>query len=266
MVNIRSKPLKQHLPLEEELMRTHVTKPYLVAVLVLILATTALMAASPTVEALTPDTAAKVALTGSTVNANVTVGVKAGNWMEYTATYEGTDAPPDEYANWFKFQITEVQGTTITGKMTYEMLNGTTTTNSFTYDLKTGVMNFLVVPAGLKYADVFYHEDYGNITIAGSEEGTYAGGTRTAFYATINNITVYWDKPTGIFLQSKQVLNDTDITQTVTISATNLWIDPNTTDNSEMDQIVFYAKVIAVVVVVAIIAVMLIRTMKKKEK
>jgi hypothetical protein len=247
-------------------MRIHVTKSSLVAVLVLVLTTTAFMAASPTVAALTPDTAAKVALTGSTVNANVTVGVKAGDWMEYTVTYEGTDDTPEEYANWFKFQITDVQGTNITAKMTYEMLNGTTITSSNTYDLKIGVLQLLVVPAGLKYADVFYHEDYGNITIAGTEEGTYAGRTRTAFYATFTEKTVYWDKPTGIFLQSEQVLDDTDITQTVAISATNRWTDPNAADDSEMDQIVFYAKVIAVVAVVAIIAVLLIRTMRNRGK
>ncbi len=269
MVNIRSKPLKQHLHSEEELMRTHTTKPSLIAILVLILATTALIAASPTVVALTPDTAAKVALTGSTVNANVTVGVKAGDLMEYNVTYVGSGDPPEEYANWFKFQITDVQGTSITGKMTYEMLNGTTTTSSHTYDLKTGVLQLLVVPAGLTYADVFYHEDYGNITIAGTKEDTYAGATRTAFYATFTEKKVYWDKPTGIFLQSEQeILNDNNetIEQTVTISATNRWIDPNASDNSEVDQIVFYAKVIAVVAVVAIIAVLLLRMMKKRKE
>jgi len=269
MVNMRSKPLKQHLPLEEELMRTHVSKPSLVAVLVLILTTTAIIAASPTVEALTLDTAAKVALTGSTVNANVTVGVKAGDWMEYNVSYVGSGDPPEEYPNWFKFQITDVQETSISANMTYEMLNGTTTKSSHTYDLKTGVLQLLVVPAGLTYADVFYHEDYGNITIAGTEEGTYAGGTRTAFYATFNEIKVYWDKPTGIFLQSKQeILNDNNetIEQTVTISATNRWIAPNASNNSEIDQILFYAKIIALVAVVAIIAVLLLRMMKKRGK
>ncbi|MBN1785271.1 MAG: hypothetical protein JW815_05995 [Candidatus Bathyarchaeota archaeon] len=247
-------------------MKTHVTNTSLVAFLVLILTTTALVDASPTVVELTPDTAAKVALTGSTVNANVTVGVKAGDWMEYNVTYVGSGDPPEEYANWFKFQITDVQGTSITGKMIYEMLNGTTTTSNHTYDLKSGVLNLLVVPAGLKYADVFYHEDYGNITIAGTEESTYAGGTRTAFYATFTEKKVYWDKPTGIFLQSEQVLNGTEIAQKVMISATNRWIDPNASDNSEIDNIVFYAKIIAVVATVAIIAVLLIRMMKKREK
>ncbi|MGD2067032.1 MAG: hypothetical protein PVI43_07700 [Candidatus Bathyarchaeota archaeon] len=248
-------------------MRTRVTKPSLAAVLVLVLATTALMLASPAVEALTLATTNRVVLTGSTVNSNVTVGVKAGNWMEYNVTYGGEGSPPESYPTWFRYHITEVQETNITATITYESINGEISDVTNTYDLKTGVLELLVVPAGLKYADVFYHENYGNITIAGTEEDTYAGVTRVAFHTTFDNITVYWDKPTGIFLQSEQVLNNTDVSQKVTISATNLWYNPSTApDNSELDQIVFYAKVVAVIVVVAIIAVLLMRTIKKKEK
>jgi hypothetical protein len=250
-------------------MRNRVTKPSLAAVLVLVLATTSLMVASPAVEALTLDATDKVALTGSTVNANVTVGVKAGDWMEYNVTYGGVGSPPESYPIWFRYHITEVQGTNITASLTSEAVNGQSNTIPNTYDLKTGVLELLVVPAGLSYADVFYHEKYGNITIAGTEEGTYAGGTRNAFHTTFDNITVYWDKPTGIFLKSEQeFLNDDNqtVTQTVMISATNLWIDPNAADNSELDQIVFYAKIIAVVVVVAIIAVLLLRMIKKRGK
>lgn len=249
------------------MMRALVTKPSLAAVLVLVLSTTLLTAVSPMVEALTLDITDKVALTGSTVNANVTVGVKAGDWMEYNVTYRGAGNPPESYPTWFRYHITEVKGTNMTATLTSEAVNGQSTKITNTYDLKTGILELLVVPAGLTYADVLYHEKYGNITIAGTEYGTYAGGTRTTFYGTFDDIKVYWDKPTGIFLQSEQeFLNDDNQTvrQTVTISATNLWIDPNAADNSETDQIVFYAKVIAVVVVVAIIAVLLIRTLKKR--
>lgn len=250
-------------------MRTLVSKPSLAAVLVLVLTTTLPMAASPAVEALTLDATDKLALTGSTINANVTVGVKAGDWMEYNATYGGAGNPPESYPTWFRYHIKEVKGTNITATITSEAVNGQTTEITNKYDLKTGVLELLVVPAGLTYADVFYHEKYGNITIAGIEDGTYSGVTRTAFHTTFDNITVYWDKPTGIFLQSEQEFLNTDnqtVTQKVTISATNLWIDPNVVDNSEMDQIVFYAKIIAVVVIVAIIVVLLIRTIRKKEK
>ncbi|PVX26342.1 MAG: hypothetical protein CW716_06235 [Candidatus Bathyarchaeum sp.] len=248
-------------------MRTRVTKPSLAAVLVLVLATTALISASPAVQALTLDTTNKVALTGSTVNANVTVGVKAGDWMEYNVTYMGASDPPQEFPNWFRFRITDVQDTNITAEMTFEALDGQISTHSNTYDLKIGVLNLLVVPAGLTYADIFYHQDHGNITIAGTESATYAGITRVAFYAIFDEKEVNWDKATGIFLQSEQVLNETDVAQKVTLSATSLWYDPSTApDNSELDQMVFYAKVIVVIAVVAIIAFLLLRTLKKRGK
>lgn len=249
-------------------MRTQVTKPSLATVLVLILAVTSLMTVVSTAEAYTLDETATTVLTVNPINSNVTVGVKAGNWMEYTATYVGVADPPEEYPNWFRFHITDVQETTITATMTYEMINGTTTTSSHTSDLKTGVMNLLVVPAGLTYADVFYHEKYGNITIIDTETGTYAGQTRTAAYAIFDNKKVYWDQYTGISLQSEQqVLNDDNqtVAQKVTLSATNLWQDPNAPNNSETDQIVFYAKVVAVIVVVAIIFFLLLRLRKRQK-
>ena len=250
-------------------MRPLFSKESLSAVLVLALFTTLLMTTSPMVEAITLDDANKFALTGSTINANVTVGVKAGDWMEYTVTYGGSANPPESYPIWFRFQIKEVQGTNITATITYESVKGAVSDVTSTYDLKTGVLELLVVPAGLTYADVFYHEKYGNITIAKTEDGAYAGGIRTACHATVDNITIHWDKPTGIFLQSEQEFLNNDnqtVTQKVRIASTNLWINPNAINNSEMEQIVFYAKVIAVFVVVAIIVVFLLLTIRKKGK
>ena len=249
-------------------MRTQVTKASLTAVLVLILTVASLMTVVSTAEAYTLDETAKTVLTGSTINSNVTVGVKAGNWMEYTATYVGAADPPDDYPNWFRFKITDVQETTITATLKYEMVNGTTTTNSYTCNLKTGVLQLLVVPAGLTYADVFYHEKYGNITIVDTETGTYAGQTRTAAHAIFDGIEIYWDKHTGIFLQSEQqVMNDDNqtVAQKVTLSATNLWQETNAADNSETDQIVFYAKVVAVIAVVAVIVFLLLRLRKSRK-
>ena len=247
-------------------MRIRVTTQPWTAFLVLFLVTTSFMVASPTVQALTPDATGKVTLTGSTINSNVTVGVKSGDWMEYKVTYGGDGDPPESYPTWFRYDIKNVQGTSITATITYESINGVISNVTNTYNLKTGVLNLLVVPAGLTYADVFYHEQYGNITIAGTEEGTYAGIKRTAFQATFDNITVYWDKPTGIFLKSEQEFFNYDnltVTQHVQISATNLWFDPNAVDNSELDQIVFYAKVVAVVLVAVIVVVLLTRLRKR---
>ena len=250
-------------------MRTQVTKPFLAIILVLVLTATSLMATVSTAEALNLDTPAATALTMNPINSNVTVGVKAGNWMEYTATYTGAADPPEGYPAWFRFQIINVQGTIITANMTYEALNGTISKSSHNYDLKTGVLQLLVIPAGLTYADVFYHQDYGNITISGTEDGSYAGETRTAVYANFDNIEAYWDQYTGVFLDSEQQVLNADnqtVAQKVTISATNLWGDTATaSDNSELDQIMFYAKIIVVVAIAAIIVVLILRLMKRRK-
>lgn len=246
-------------------MRTRINKPFLATILVLVLTATLLMMASPIAEAINVDTTATVVFTANPINSNVSVGVKSGDWMEYNVTYIGAAAPPEDYPTWFRFHITKVQGTSITANMTYEAVNGTISTSSYTYDLKRGVLQLLVVPAGLTYADVFYHEKYGNISIADTESGTYAGETRTAVHAIFDDIEAYWDKATGIFLESEQVLdsNNKTVAQQVMIAATNVWQDPTTApDQSGLDQIVFYAKVIAVIAIVAIIVVLLIRIKK----
>ena len=243
-------------------MRTRVNKPFISTILVLVLTATLLMTASPTAEALTLDTPAKTVLTGNPINSNVSVGVKQGDWMEYNVTYIGAAAPPEDYPTWFRFQITKVQGTSITADMTYEAVNGTISTSSYTYDLKTGVLQLLVVPAGLTYADVFYHEKYENISIADTESGTYAGETRTAVHATFDDIEAYWDKETGIFLQSEQVLdsNNKTVAQQVMIAATNVWHYPTAApDQSGLDPNVVNGVAIAVIVIVGIIAFFIIR-------
>ncbi|MCZ2808898.1 MAG: hypothetical protein O2V44_06060 [Candidatus Bathyarchaeota archaeon] len=246
-------------------MRTRVNKPSLATVLVLVLTATLLMMASPTAEASTLDTVDSVVLTGVPINSNVTVGVKPGDWMEYNVTYVGAADPPENYPTWFRFHITKVQETIITADLTYEAVNGTISTSSHTYDLKTGVLQLLVVPAGLTYADVFYHEIYGNISIAGTETGTYVGETRTAVHGIFDEIEVYWDKATGIFLESGQVLesNNKTVAQQVMIAATNVWQDQTTApDQSGLDPIVLYAIVVAVIAIVAITVFFL--TQKKK--
>lgn len=245
-------------------MRTRVNKPFIATILVLVLTATLLMMASPIAEALNVDTTAAVVFTAEPTDSDVSVGVKQGDWMEYNVTYIGGDGP-EEYPKWIRFHITNIQGTSITADLTYERVNGTITTVSGTDDLKTGVLQFLVVSAALNVGDPVYHESYENITINGTESGTYAGETRTAVYATFDGIKVYWDKATGIFLQSEQILeyDNKTVAQLVMISETNVWQEPTTdTDNSGLDSTVLYAIIIAVIAIVAITAFFLIQ--KKK--
>ena len=66
---------------------------------------------------------------------------------EYNITYTGT--PPDYYPSWVRIDVTNIQGTSITATLTVERLNGTSDTDSGTFDLETGVLDLLLIPAGL---------------------------------------------------------------------------------------------------------------------
>ena len=94
-------------------------------------------------------------LSQSYVLAQIAVGVKAGNWIEYNISYSGS--PPDFYPAWIRIDVTNVQGTKITADLSGEQLDGTLVTNSGTYDLETGVLDLLLIPAGLDVGNKFYH-------------------------------------------------------------------------------------------------------------
>lgn len=192
-----------------------------------------------------------VVVSSVAVMAEVTVGVKEGDWIEYDVTYTGS--PPNEYPKWVRIEITNIQGTSITADLTVERLDGTSDTNSGTFDLETGVLDLLLIPADLDVGDDFYHEDFGNITIAGKEEHTYAGGERTAVYATIDQTALHWDKTTGILLQSDQTADN--FTQEFLADKTNMW----QAQIFGLEPTVFYVLIVAILVIIVLVAVFLLK-------
>lgn len=160
-----------------------------------------------------------VMLSPVSVLADVSVGVKEGDWIEYNVSYTGS--PPNNYPKRVRIEVTSIQGTSITADLTVERLDGTSDTNSGTFNLETGVPDLLLIPVNLDIGDEFYHEDFGNIAIGGTEEHTYADANRLVNYATINQIVFRWDKTTGILLQSDQSADD--FTQKFLVDETNIW-------------------------------------------
>ena len=185
------------------------------------------------------------------VRAEVSVGVKEGDWIEYNVTYTGS--PLDEYPKWVRIEITNIQGTSIAADLTVERLDGTSDTNSGTFNLETGVPDLLLISASLDIGDEFYHEDFGNIAIAGKEEDTYAGGKRTVIYATIHQIALHWDKTTGILLQSDQSADN--FTQKMLADKTNMW----QAQIFGLEPTILYALIVAILVIIAIVAIFLFR-------
>lgn len=193
----------------------------------------------------------------SSVNvlAQVSVGVKEGDWIEYNLSYTGS--APDEYPKWIRIEITKVQGTNITIDLKKEKLDGSSGTNTGTFNLETGFPELLLVPAGLDVGDEFYHEDYGGVTIAGTEEHTYAGAKRTVVHATLDlaaanvHAELHWDQATGILLQSSQSADN--FAQEMVGDKTNLW----NTQSFLLEPAIPYILIIVIVAIVAIVALFL---------
>jgi len=196
----------------------------------------------------------------SVVSAQVSVGVKKGDWVEYQSTYTGT--PPELSSDFFRFEILKVNGTIITYEGITDFLNGTRKDSVYTADISVSDaidFGFFVIPSNLPDSGTFYSGDkaIGNLTVNGVEERTYAGVKRVTVSAKLgNSSTWYWDKDTGVLLE----LNDfrTDYSLVVKAERTNIW----QTQLFGINQTAFYAIVISVVAVVVLMSILVLQRKK----
>lgn len=186
-----------------------------------------------------------------TALAQVSVGVKPGDWIEYSISYTGS--PLDSYPKWIRFDIIDVQGTNITTDLEIERLDGRSDKNSGIFNLETGVPDLLIIPAGLDVGDDFYHEDFGKNNITRIQYFTFAEAKRTLVSAHIENIALLWDKSTGVLVQSIQYENN--FNQTLSAEKTNMW----QAQIFGLDPLIFYVLVLAVVVLIIVITLFLYR-------
>jgi len=185
------------------------------------------------------------------VLAQVSVGVKNGEWIEFNVDYIGN--PPDSYPEWVRLEVTNIQGTGITADLTIKRRDGTSDTNSGTFDLEIGVPELLLIPAGLEVSDKFYHEDVGEIEILWIEDNTYAGAKRTVVVASVFEVLFHWDKSTGILVQADQ---STDaFTEIWLVEKTNMWH----AQLFGLDSTIFYILIVTILAIIAIIAIFLYR-------
>jgi hypothetical protein len=179
------------------------------------------------------------------------VGVEAGDWIEYDITYSGS--PPDYYPKWIRIDVTNVQGTKITADLSGEQLDGTSVSNSGTYDLETGVIDLLLIPAGLDVGNRFYHQAFGNITITNAEENIYANSKRVVIISTVQQASMHWDKETGILLQADQSTDD--FNQQFVIEKTNIW----QSETFGIDSSILYVLIIATAIILVILVIFIIK-------
>ena len=196
----------------------------------------------------------------ATVSAEISVGVKEGDWIEYNVVLTGTP-PYSPYPTTIKIEILSVQGTNVTLNGTLKS-DGIQETITITVDLETDTPDGFIVPANLNNGDTFY-DNGGYITISGVEKRTYAGVSRSVVYTTYSedNVTgtFYWDKTTGVLVEASQ--SGVNYTMSVKVSKTNMWqAQPF---GLPIDPTLFYVLIIVAIVIVATVAFFMIRRRKK---
>ena len=176
------------------------------------------------------------------------VGVKAGDWIKYKVVETGN--PISEYnITWASMDITNVQGPVITVNVLTQYGNGTLLPeNGINLNVQTGAIgDGFFVPIGLKPGDQ-YSTEYEGIINMTSIEHTEAGGASRAVLVGVTSQSVYkWDEQTGIMVSATSTLPG--CVMYTTASATNLW----TPQILGLNQALFYAIVISIIVVMAVL-------------
>lgn len=199
-----------------------------------------------------------ISLTLTTVVAEIQVGVKKGDWIEYKAVFTGT--PPERHeVTWARTEVIDVQGTVINLNVTTKFANDSLLSEPVTLNLATGQLgDEFIIPANLDVGDSFFDKYHGNVTITKIEERTYAGAKRTVISATLGQNTYYWDKATGVLVEG--ISEFPDFTIHSIIEKTNMWHP----QMFGLEPTIFYALlIITVILIAAALACFVMR--KKKE-
>jgi hypothetical protein len=186
------------------------------------------------------------------VSAEIEVGLKPGDWMEYNVTISG-EVPELHDVSWCRFDIIAVDVKHVYVDVTWRFVNGDEETESHTLKLETGqIGDCFIIPANLNEGDEFQSPE-GNITISEVETQTCAGATRSVMSASTPETLFYWDRSTGILVEANSTYPDFSIFTKA--DKTNIW-QPQIFG---LDQTVFLVLVIALVVTALAAAIFLIR-------
>lgn len=143
--------------------------------------------------------------------AEITVGVKSGNWMEYAVRTTG-NIPQEHDLNKAKIEITRIDGKKIHIDITSYFTDGIKETSSPILDLETGqIGDAFIIPANLNVGDTFLEQTQGTITISQNLEKNSAGATRNIITTTTSSTMYYWDKITGFLLEATLTYADFSI-------------------------------------------------------
>jgi hypothetical protein len=187
----------------------------------------------------------------------LSIGVKKGDWIEYTVTFTGTPPDPSHSIMAARMQVTSIQGDVINVTIVSTYTNGTQDTTDSTLNLDTGqLIDNFIIPSGLTTGNQFSSTigTNGKMTIENTMQGSYCGATRTVVTATSGNNTYTWDQATGVSVEG--TTTEPTYTMRSLATATNMW-------SPDMTLVYFAAIVVVVIVVVAVVVVLALRRRKK---
>jgi len=153
--------------------------------------------------------------------ADILVGVKKGDWIEYNVSFTGN--PPIEHdAVWARMEIISVDGKKVNASFVSRLANETVLEILEDLDLEKGrLIDMFIIPAYLDEGDVFYDQISGQIVIDRVETRNYAGADRTVVYAEAVDTQWYWDRATGVTVEART--SNSMYTLDTVATGTDMW-------------------------------------------
>jgi hypothetical protein len=130
----------------------------------------------------------------------ITVGVKAGDTFTYQIVgsvimFDPEGSPSEGFerynqTDYFKVEITDVQGTNVSTHSVWRFLNGTEIKYDETFDITTGgpdLAFWAIYPSNLQIGDLLRPNGYDGTTVNNTYAKSYANSTRETDFWFINN-------------------------------------------------------------------------------
>jgi hypothetical protein len=185
----------------------------------------------------------------------ISVGVKKGDWIEYTITMTGPPLDPARNLTWYRTEILEVDDGWFQANKTGLSVNGTFSSSIWSFNLAEGlVRGWVIIPANLCTGDTFFDAAKSlDITIEGEEQKTLLGANRTVTRSSDpGKLYMEWDKATGVYVHS--IAHTSNYTVVMNAVGTNMW-SPQTQGQSQTES---YLLVVATTVMALLILALVI--------
>jgi hypothetical protein len=183
----------------------------------------------------------------------IVAGVHVGDTFTYSlkgyVTLTGLNAVPTEgfsiynETDYYKVEITDVNGTIVSTKNTWQFLNGTNQVFTESFDISKGgegIKFWAIYPANLNVNDLLRPNGYDNNIVNNTSPRTYSSGTREQNFWYINNpfsdikdptgstlrydyMNIFFDRATGMLIQLEnyQFYNNPERDEKITWNLTN---------------------------------------------